>query len=78
MSYREKLSLSMTQAEVKKILGEPDMIEEGEIRTQWRWEKLIDDDGTELKGRIDFRGDVATSLSFGTPGAPEIEFIISI
>ncbi len=78
MPYREKLTLGMTQAEIKKILGEPDMIEAGEVRTQWKWEQLIDDDGTQLKGRIDFTGDVATSLSFGTPNAPEIELIISI
>ena len=78
MAYRDRLSTGMTQAEVLDILGDPEHVEVGEVTTEWKWDRLIDDDGTELKGRIAFRGDTATSLSFATPNAPEIKLIISI
>ena len=78
MAFRDKLSTGMTQAEVFDILGDPDHVEVCEVTTEWKWDCLIDDDGTEFKGRIAFTGDTATSLSFATPNAPEIELIISI
>ncbi len=73
MSYRDKLQIGMSQAEIVEILGEPDHKEEGEISAEWKWAEVVDDDDKVYEAVIDFTRGKANFISFSPPDSEPVD-----